>query len=67
VACLDLHGYRKEAAIRAVTDFVERISSKQTRDSSVWVSIITGSGQHSTDGEFILFKYERKIQCDDAL
>jgi len=51
VACLDLHGYRKEAAIRALTDFIERLSlNRPTCDGSVWVNVITGSGQHSSQG-----------------
>ena len=48
---LDLHGYRKEAAIRAVTDFLERVASvSPTHLESRWVTIITGTGQHSPDG-----------------
>jgi DNA-nicking Smr family endonuclease len=48
---LDLHGYRKEAAIRAVTDFIEQVVSvSPTLPKSRWVTIITGTGQHSTDG-----------------
>ena len=48
---LDLHGYRKDAAIRAVTDFLEQVVSiSPTLQKSRWVTIITGTGQHSPDG-----------------
>ena len=40
----DLHGLRKDAAIREVTQFLE-----VHRDRG-WVCIITGKGQHSHDG-----------------
>ena len=43
---LDLHGYRKEAAIRAVTDFLD----VQSRLGNQMVSIITGTGAHSAAG-----------------
>ena len=46
---LDLHGYHKDAAIRAVTDFLDRQSS-QSSSKHRWVLIITGTGSHSPHG-----------------
>ena len=46
---LDLHGYRKEAAIRAVTEFLDR-QSRRNAPNDGWVTIITGAGSHSPDG-----------------
>eukprot|EP00977_Amphora_coffeiformis_P029600 scaffold41817_cov176-Amphora_coffeaeformis.AAC.1 len=47
---LDLHGYRKEAAIRAVTDFLD----VQARQGCAMVDIITGTGAHSSPAGPIL-------------
>jgi len=47
---LDLHGYRKSAAIRAVTDYLE-VQAKAAASNSLeqsWVRIITGTGSHSS-------------------
>mmetsp|Transcript_28385 Transcript_28385/g.31398 ORF Transcript_28385/g.31398 Transcript_28385/m.31398 type:complete len:303 (+) Transcript_28385:49-957(+) len=45
VATLDLHGFRRDRAIREVTDFLDRVS--KSVDEQCWVIIITGSGAHS--------------------
>jgi hypothetical protein len=42
-ATLDLHGYRKEDALRQVSGFLEQ-------HTSGWVCIITGTGSHSPQG-----------------
>lgn len=54
---LDLHGYRRDAAIVAVTNFLglqRRQVERQTRScgncTSPWVTIITGTGSHSPTG-----------------
>jgi len=45
VAALDLHGYRRDRAIRELTDFLDHVSKYPGEQS--WVSVITGSGAHS--------------------
>ncbi|CAB9509510.1 expressed unknown protein [Seminavis robusta] len=45
-ATIDLHGYTKETAIRAVTNFFET-SARQAKQRNPWVMVITGTGAHS--------------------
>ena len=49
MATLDLHGYTKDRAIRAVTEFLERSSKQQPprRKQNPFVCIVTGVGAHS--------------------
>lgn len=53
-ATLDLHGYRREAAIAELTCFLEK--------HSTWVRIITGSGSHSRHGPVIRSAVESLLQ-----
>ena len=49
---LDLHGKRRDAAIVAVTNFLDlqrRLADKQS-SQCCWVTIITGTGSHSSVG-----------------
>jgi len=56
---LDLHGYKKEAAIRRLTDFLE---NQHQSNTSSWVCVITGTGSHSTCGPVLRTAVE-KLLC----
>lgn len=54
VATLDLHGCRKDQAIRELTNFLEEMSKHPGNEC--WVKIITGSGSHSQEGPVLRSK-----------
>ena len=58
---LDLHGLRKDAAVRAVTDFLDR-QSRHGNAASSWVLIITGTGSHSLSGPVLRTAVESLLQ-----
>jgi len=52
VDSIDLHGYRLERGISALTEFLSEIVKRYKRiRNGVWVTVITGSGKHSPHGE----------------
>jgi len=51
VASIDLHGCKKEVAVRSVTKFLEScVQNHASHSGKLWVCIITGSGHHSPAG-----------------
>eukprot|EP00588_Corethron_pennatum_P011025 CAMPEP_0194270262 /NCGR_PEP_ID=MMETSP0169-20130528/4282_1 /TAXON_ID=218684 /ORGANISM="Corethron pennatum, Strain L29A3" /LENGTH=341 /DNA_ID=CAMNT_0039012243 /DNA_START=316 /DNA_END=1337 /DNA_ORIENTATION=- len=54
VDSLDLHNYQRDRAIAQVTFFLSKIASSKQKTNCghrcVWVRIVTGSGNHSTNG-----------------
>mmetsp|Transcript_752 Transcript_752/g.1394 ORF Transcript_752/g.1394 Transcript_752/m.1394 type:complete len:378 (-) Transcript_752:758-1891(-) len=54
VATIDLHGYKRDEGIAAVTAFVESSQRHQfpppSTTTDAWICIITGSGHHSPSG-----------------
>mmetsp|Transcript_17103 Transcript_17103/g.25283 ORF Transcript_17103/g.25283 Transcript_17103/m.25283 type:complete len:279 (+) Transcript_17103:156-992(+) len=54
VATLDLHGYRKDRAIRELTDFLDNMSKRPGKEC--WVKVVTGSGSHSQAGPVLRSK-----------
>lgn len=67
---LDLHGFRREVAIRAVTDFLDQqtrptmteTNQKNNNQNLLLVSIITGSGSHSQAGPVLRSAVESLLQ-----
>jgi hypothetical protein len=49
-ATIDLHGYKRDEGIAAVTAFVESSQRQFPPPTDAWVCIITGSGHHSPSG-----------------
>lgn len=51
VSTLDLHGFRLEKGISALTSFISESVQQFSRSrNGVWVRVITGTGQHSPNG-----------------
>ena len=63
---LDLHGRRSDEAIREVTLFLERIRNAAARvaspSSKFYVTIITGSGSHSSHGPILRSVVQRLFE-----
>jgi len=67
---IDLHGYTKIQAIERTTFFLDQIRHKQrnrnytktTVSGPLMVSIITGSGKHSTDGPVLRDAIQKLLQ-----
>jgi hypothetical protein len=52
-ATIDLHGYKRDEGIAAVTAFVESSQRQFPPPTDAWVCIITGSGHHSPSGMYM--------------
>jgi hypothetical protein len=59
VATIDLHGYKRDEGIAAVTAFVESSQRHQfpppSTTTDAWICIITGSGHHSPSGRYMYY------------
>ncbi|KAL7491139.1 hypothetical protein ACHAWT_000588 [Skeletonema menzelii] len=64
---LDLHGRRSDEAVREVTSFFETIRNAATRvhaapSSKFYVTVITGSGSHSSHGPILRSVVQRLLE-----
>jgi len=66
---IDLHGRRSDDAVRELTLFLERIRSAASRvpsfaasSSQFYVTVITGSGSHSTHGPILRSVVQRLLE-----